>query len=228
MARDGFPDGVILRVSVRPADWRNGIFCILLASSFPLTATYAAEESDNLTGQLLVATPEMRDPRFVETVIYMVKHSGEGAFGLVINRPLAKGPLEELLKGFGMDTSGVKGEIIIHYGGPVSPRAGFVLHSDDVLIEELLQSCQRHCDDVGPETHRGDGAGKGTTVIFAHHGLRRLGAGPAGRRTEGRVLVRGVRRQRADLWRGRRAKVAASNGQTKNPAVNSARAGFET
>ena len=78
----------------------------------------------------------MRDPRFVETVIYMVKHSAEGAFGLVINRPLAKGPVEDLLKGFGMDSSGAKGEIIVHYGGPVSPSAGFVLHSDDVLLEE--------------------------------------------------------------------------------------------
>jgi putative transcriptional regulator len=28
-----------------------------------------------------------------------------------------------------------KGEIIIHYGGPVSAGAGFVLHSDDVLLE---------------------------------------------------------------------------------------------
>jgi len=112
------------------------LLSIFLAWSLPLVATNAAEESDYLTGQLLVATPEMRDPRFVETVIYMVKHSAEGAFGLVINRPLAKGPVEDLLKGFGIDSSGAKGEIIVHYGGPVSPRAGFVLHSDDVLLEE--------------------------------------------------------------------------------------------
>jgi putative transcriptional regulator len=125
-----------LRTSGLFAYWRNPILSIFFALSLPLIATHAAEESDYLTGQLLVATPEMRDPRFVETVIYVVKHSGEGAFGLVINRPLAKGPIEDLLKGFGMDSSGAKGEIIIHYGGPVSPRAGFVLHSDDVLLEE--------------------------------------------------------------------------------------------
>jgi len=117
-------------------DWRIGLLSIFFALSLPLIATNAAEQSDYLTGQLLVATPEMRDPRFVETVIYMVKHSTEGAFGLVINRPLAKGPVEDLLKGFGIDSSGAKGEIIVHYGGPVSPRAGFVLHSDDVLLEE--------------------------------------------------------------------------------------------
>ena len=136
MIRSSSPGGVILRTSGRLTDWRNGILSIFLALSIPLIATNAAEQSDYLTGQLLVATPEMRDPRFVETVIYMVKHSAEGAFGLVINRPLAKGPIEDLLKGFGMDSSGAKGEIVVHYGGPVSPRAGFVLHSDDVLLEE--------------------------------------------------------------------------------------------
>jgi putative transcriptional regulator len=136
VTRSNSPGGVILPTSGLFAYWRNPILSIFFALSLPLIATHAAEESDYLTGQLLVATPEMRDPRFVETVIYVVKHSGEGAFGLVINRPLAKGPIEDLLKGFGMDSSGAKGEIIIHYGGPVSPRAGFVLHSDDVLLEE--------------------------------------------------------------------------------------------
>ena len=134
--RSGFTEEVTVRTYGRLTDWRNVLLSIFLAWSLPLVATNAAEESDYLTGQLLVATPEMRDPRFVETVIYMVKHSAEGAFGLVINRPLAKGPVEDLLKGFGIDSGGAKGEIIVHYGGPVSPRAGFVLHSDDVLLEE--------------------------------------------------------------------------------------------
>jgi putative transcriptional regulator len=128
--------GVILRAYGRLTDWGIGLLIILLGWNIPLVAINAAEQSEDLTGQLLVATPEMRDPRFVETVIYIVKHSAEGAFGLVINRPLAKGPVEDLLKGFGMDSSGAKGEIIVHYGGPVSPSAGFVLHSDDVLLEE--------------------------------------------------------------------------------------------
>jgi putative transcriptional regulator len=44
--------------------------------------------------------------------------------------------LEDLLKGLGLDSSGATGEIVIHYGGPVSPSAGFVLHSDDVLLKD--------------------------------------------------------------------------------------------
>lgn len=93
------------------------------------------EQAGYLTGQLLVATAEMRDPRFVETVIYMVKHGADGTMGIVINRPLAKGAIEDLLKGIGAESKGAKGEIVIHYGGPVSPEAGFILHSDEVLLE---------------------------------------------------------------------------------------------
>ena len=90
-----------------------------------------------LAGQLLVATPDMRDPRFIETVIYMVKHSADGAMGIVINRPIAKSSIEDLLKGIGVDSKGkgAKGDVDIHYGGPVSPEAGFILHSDDVLLQ---------------------------------------------------------------------------------------------
>jgi putative transcriptional regulator len=86
-------------------------------------------------GQLLVATTEMKDPRFAESVIYMVKHDSTGAMGLVINKPMAKGPIEDLLKGFGLEGKSSQREILIHYGGPVGARQGFVLHSDETLLE---------------------------------------------------------------------------------------------
>jgi putative transcriptional regulator len=101
--------------------------------------TAAADQDRFITGQLLVATPEMKDSRFAETVIYMVKHDADGAFGLVINRPMAKGPFEDLLKGFGTEINDAKGEVLIHYGGPVSMQQGFVLHSDDIMIESSMK-----------------------------------------------------------------------------------------
>ena len=94
----------------------------------------AAEREKFLTGQLLVATPEMKDPRFAESVIYLVKHDGKGAMGLAVNKPLAKTELNELLKGFGVDAKTPQREITIHYGGPVSRRQGFLLHSDDFFL----------------------------------------------------------------------------------------------
>jgi putative transcriptional regulator len=80
----------------------------------------------------------MRDPRFHETVIYMVSHDASGAVGLVVNRPLAHVPLKELLKGFGVERDDATGEIVAHYGGPVSPRQGFVLHSDEFLLDTSI------------------------------------------------------------------------------------------
>jgi len=109
---------------------------MLVAVSINTMRSEALEQIDTLTGKLLVATPEMGDPRFVETVIYMLKDNAEGALGLIINRPLAKGPVEDLLKSFGVEDKGAKGDIVIHYGGPVSENQGFVLHSDDVLLED--------------------------------------------------------------------------------------------
>jgi putative transcriptional regulator len=101
------------------------------AASLPV-----AEAAEFTAGQLLVATREMRDPRFAEAVIYMVKHNTEGAMGLVINRPLARGPVKDLLRGFGIQDQGAKGEIIIHYGGPLNANSAFVLHSDDVMLDD--------------------------------------------------------------------------------------------
>ena len=98
--------------------------------------TQAAPTSEFTVGRLLVADAEMSDPRFNQTVIYMVTHDAKGAMGLVINRPMAKGPLKDLLKGFGIESEEAKGDVIIHYGGPVGTNAGFVLHSDDAMLDD--------------------------------------------------------------------------------------------
>ena len=100
-----------------------------------------AAESEQLTaGNLLVASNEMKDPRFFESVLYLVKHDAEGTLGLIINRPMAKGPIDDLLQGLGAEATGSPVDIIIHYGGPVSSRQGFLLHSDDQTLESSLKS----------------------------------------------------------------------------------------
>lgn len=42
---------------------------------------------ESLKGQLLVATPQLRDPNFFQTVVLMVQHDKHGALGLILNRP---------------------------------------------------------------------------------------------------------------------------------------------
>jgi Uncharacterized ACR, COG1678 len=60
-----------------------------------------APERAFLTGQLLIASPTMGDPRFLQTVILMVRHDRDGALGIVINRPLGDQPLARLLEALG-------------------------------------------------------------------------------------------------------------------------------
>ena len=42
----------------------------------------------SLAPALLLSMPQLVDPNFNRTVVLMCKHSGDGAFGLVLNRPL--------------------------------------------------------------------------------------------------------------------------------------------
>ena len=41
---------------------------------------------ESARGQLLIAGPGLIDPNFWRTVVLIVEHSEEGAFGLVLNR----------------------------------------------------------------------------------------------------------------------------------------------
>ena len=93
-------------------------------------------EFDSLAGQLLVATPEMGDPRFSKTVIVMVRHDHTGALGLVINKLIGSSTLADLLAGFGEDGHDIADIIAINYGGPVQPLVGLSLHSPDFASED--------------------------------------------------------------------------------------------
>ena len=92
-----------------------------------------------LNGQFLVATRNMGDPRFAETVIYMVQHDAGGAMGLVVNRAIGSGPLAKLLQGLDIEAAGIEGDIRLHYGGPVETGRGFVLHSGDYRGDDTVR-----------------------------------------------------------------------------------------
>jgi len=93
------------------------------------------DETDNLylTGQLLVAMPQMRDPRFARSVIYMCAHSADGAMGLVVNRRVGSITFDDLLQQLNIGPNKRNDEIRVHFGGPVEQGRGFVLHSSDYL-----------------------------------------------------------------------------------------------
>ncbi|MCK5275528.1 MAG: YqgE/AlgH family protein [Alphaproteobacteria bacterium] len=89
----------------------------------------------NLTGRLVVATENMGDPRFQNTVIYMVEHNAGGAMGLIVNVPFGAMPLARLFERLGLDAPETAAEIEVYYGGPVESERGFLLHSAEVVME---------------------------------------------------------------------------------------------
>jgi putative transcriptional regulator len=86
-------------------------------------------DTSTLAGQLLVASPNIGDPRFAHTVILMIKHDNEGAFGITINRPVGERSISELLEAAGDHAAGIAGTVRVFAGGPVQPELGFVVHS---------------------------------------------------------------------------------------------------
>ena len=118
------------------------LFAFVTYASVDADAARRADQQptrDSLAGQLLVATPDLADPNFRETVVYMVHHDDAGAMGLVINRVLGTGPLDKMLESLGIAPDGATGlELRVHYGGPVEPARGFMLHSPDYHAEDTV------------------------------------------------------------------------------------------
>jgi len=72
--------------------------------------------SHNFAGSLLVAHPNMLDPNFRRTVLFVSEHEPtEGALGVIINRPLDR-PVTELLSG--TPPAGLA-DVPVFLGGPV-------------------------------------------------------------------------------------------------------------
>jgi len=91
-----------------------------------------------LAGQLLVAMPQMQDPRFARSVILMCAHNEEGAMGLVVNKLVERISLREMMKQLKIEAEGMKGGGYVHFGGPVECERGFVLHSADYVENGTL------------------------------------------------------------------------------------------
>ncbi len=126
---------------VHPVRWLGAALAVWLCAALGSSAAEAgdpASASESVAGQLLVATKKMGDPRFAETVIYMVKHDATGAMGVVVNLPMGEVSAADLLDQLGVESEGVSGSIRMHYGGPVEARRGFVLHSPDYVGDGTL------------------------------------------------------------------------------------------
>lgn len=81
----------------------------------------------SLAPALLLSMPQMLDPNFARTVILLCKHNDEGAFGLVMNRPLiASGRVVVSLQ----PPVSTERELEVWIGGPVEPQSSWMLVGD--------------------------------------------------------------------------------------------------
>jgi putative transcriptional regulator len=117
---------------------RPAALVIIAAASLLLWAAprSQADEATSLTGRLLVATPRLADPMFGRSVVYLLHHGGGGAFGLIVNQRVKEASFAQLFELMQLQHDPLPGTVAVHFGGPVEPRTGFVLHTSDVLLEE--------------------------------------------------------------------------------------------
>jgi len=92
------------------------------------------EKPKNLAGSLLVAHPNMLDPNFRRTVLYISAHDPEdGAIGVIINRPLDKSVADMVAETPPENLA----DVPVFFGGPVGNNqlmlAAFEWHKEEGL-----------------------------------------------------------------------------------------------
>lgn len=98
---------------------------------------FSSSTTLDLADHFLIAMPNMLDPIFGGTVVYLCEHHAGGALGMIINRPTDM-TMDVLFERLDLD---LELEINPHsllpvgpvmFGGPVQVERGFVLHGPDI------------------------------------------------------------------------------------------------
>ena len=124
-----------------------GIVCIGLLFNFSISVQALDSPINYLKGKFyssvknyfLVATQNMIDPRFKNTVIIMLENDAKGAWGLVINKPLGTISLGSFISKVDDQSINKKElydvKIPVYWGGPVDDHKILILHSKDYKNE---------------------------------------------------------------------------------------------
>lgn len=143
----------------------------------------AALTEGYLEDQFLIAMPGMKDDRFARSVIYICAHSEEGAMGLIINQAQDL-RFPDLLVQLGIldEREAIKlpqptRDFIVRHGGPVDRSRGFVLHSDDYMVESSMQVSDDVCLTATVDILRAISSGRGPRHALMALGYAGWGAG---------------------------------------------------
>jgi putative transcriptional regulator len=161
------------------------VFCLVaaalgLAAVEPTPLSPAPENAapaDPPSGNLLIASTQIQDPRFYHAVVLILQHTSDGAFGIIINHKLATESIATLLAAAGDNDKSVEGTIPVFSGGPVQTELGFVVHSADYRTADTMRVDGKVAMTASKEVLKDIGHGKGPKKYFFAFGYAGWGAG---------------------------------------------------
>mgnify|MGYP001170496570 CR=1 FL=1 len=115
-----------------------------------------------ITNHFLIALPNMIDPIFKRSIIYICDENKDGYMGLIINKPIANN--NENIVDIGNIASNKFSNI--YFGGPVNINAGIIIHDNSYSTEGTnqistnisLTSDKKIIDDIainnGPDNYK--------------------------------------------------------------------------
>lgn len=95
-------------------------------------------DTPTLAPSLLLSMPQLDDPNFTRSVVLLCQHDNDGAFGLVLNRPVTT---TARIVPQGDPDLATEQEVEVWIGGPVEPERSWILLSDPGIDEGAIRVC---------------------------------------------------------------------------------------
>lgn len=134
-------------------------------------------QMESLRGLFLIASPSLADPNFFRSVVLLLEHDEEGAFGLIINHP-SNIPVGVAIPEMSI---WVNESEVLFRGGPVQENAVFFLHKPILSLEEedleqvIPGVCIARSDEIFNQLALETDASESPVRVF--HGYAGWGAG---------------------------------------------------
>lgn len=90
----------------------------------------------DLAPMMLISMPQLADPNFAKTVVLLCEYGKEGAFGLVLNRPMTE-PAHAVVRT--EPEIPIRKDVYLFTGGPVEPMRAWVLTSQASLDADATE-----------------------------------------------------------------------------------------
>lgn len=91
----------------------------------------------NFNQQLLIALPDMQDPRFEKAVILICEHNNDGAMGLLLNYVMQDIDTKQVFEDLSLNQP-IKNKPVMD-GGPLNKNCGFILHNNNQLFKSSIK-----------------------------------------------------------------------------------------